>query len=190
MTLIGLTGFKGSGKDTVARFLVQQGGFKRYAFADPLKEAVAAMLRWPVEALHSEAKDQLLPGRAFQPEETPRPLYFRTPRDILQRLGTEVIREQLGPDFWIWCLEQRLREDAPERVVVTDARFLNEADWIRRRGRLWHIHRPSLQSGAAPEHASDQGLEPQPEEVEILNDKTVRALEQRVLQQLNAEDLL
>jgi hypothetical protein len=39
--IIALSGWKRSGKDTVADYLVKTHGFKRLAFADPLKESVA-----------------------------------------------------------------------------------------------------------------------------------------------------
>lgn len=41
MNIVALSGWKGSGKDLIADFLVQNYGFKRVAFADPLKDTVA-----------------------------------------------------------------------------------------------------------------------------------------------------
>lgn len=40
--LIAISGFKGSGKDTLADFLVKTHDFKRISFADPLKDLVAS----------------------------------------------------------------------------------------------------------------------------------------------------
>lgn len=39
--VLALSGFKGSGKDTVAEYLVKKYGFERISFADPLKNMVA-----------------------------------------------------------------------------------------------------------------------------------------------------
>lgn len=41
--IIGVSGFKSSGKDTVANYLVEKYNFKRISFADPLKDMVAEL---------------------------------------------------------------------------------------------------------------------------------------------------
>ena len=41
MKIVALSGWKGSGKDTLANYLVDRYGFKRLAFADPLKDMVS-----------------------------------------------------------------------------------------------------------------------------------------------------
>jgi hypothetical protein len=41
MNVVALSGWKGSGKDLVAEYLVEKYGFKRVAFADPLKNTVS-----------------------------------------------------------------------------------------------------------------------------------------------------
>jgi hypothetical protein len=57
MTLVvGVLGFKGSGKDTVGDYLVQKHGFARDSFANPLKDAVAATFNWPRAMLEGDTK--------------------------------------------------------------------------------------------------------------------------------------
>jgi hypothetical protein len=86
--LIGIAGKKRSGKDTAARALVAQLGFRQIAFADPLKALAASFLGWPVEAVRDDA---------FKEAQCLRDM---TGRELLQGLGTAV-RETFGADFWV-----------------------------------------------------------------------------------------
>ena len=49
--ILGVTGLIGSGKDTIADYLVTEHGFKRVSFAASLKDAVAAVFGWDREML-------------------------------------------------------------------------------------------------------------------------------------------
>ena len=49
--IIGVTGFIGSGKDTVANYLTTFHGFKKLSFAGSLKDAVANVFGWDREML-------------------------------------------------------------------------------------------------------------------------------------------
>lgn len=119
--IIGLTGPAGCGKDTVAWQLSSE--FTRYAFAGPLKEALAVLGIF--EPTSRAAKEEPLPGRNYS---------FRT---AAQTLGTDWARN-LDPDFWL-DLARRKTENL-NRVVYTDVRFENEATWVRNRGGvIWHI---------------------------------------------------
>ena len=54
--IIGVTGFIGSGKDTIADYLCTQHGFKRISFAASLKDAVASVFGWDREMLEGTTK--------------------------------------------------------------------------------------------------------------------------------------
>ena len=126
--LIGLAGYAGSGKDTVADILVRCGsnGFpaRRLALADPLREMVS-LFRGPIERLRVE-----------QPH-----LY----RQDMQALGA-YCRANFGSHFWIDALAKRyraVRGRVPGVVVViSDVRYTNELEWIREQGgQLWWVQR-------------------------------------------------
>ena len=57
-----------------------------------------------------------------------------TPRLALQLMGTEVMRDHFNTDIWLNSLEYRLLKQHKEDpcVVVSDARFRNELDLIKR----------------------------------------------------------
>ena len=44
--IVGIAGLIGSGKDTIADYLVNSHGFKRESFAGTLKDAVASVFGW------------------------------------------------------------------------------------------------------------------------------------------------
>jgi len=90
MRLIGLTGPAGSGKDTVARLLCEQHGFVQMAFADPLRAMLKAGLGLTDEELHRRDL-----------KEAPLEWLGKSPRQLLQTLGTEWGRQHVHPHLWL-----------------------------------------------------------------------------------------
>lgn len=131
--IIGLVGFQGSGKDTVADYLVNIHEFKRESFANTLKDAVAAVFGWDRELLEGRTKQ----SRAWreQPDEwwSDRLKMDITPRWVLQFWGTEVARRNFHDDIWIASLENKLRKITDD-VVISDCRFPNEIAAIKSAG--------------------------------------------------------
>lgn len=118
MKIIGLLGAKGSGKTTASDILVQKYGAKKYAFADPLKDIAKRVFEF--------TDDQLWGTQAAKEAVDER--YGFSPRWLLQKLGTEGIREVFGPDIWWKTCLRRIMEDKPELAVIEDFRFLNEVE--------------------------------------------------------------
>ena len=52
--IIGLVGWIGSGKNTVADILATQHEYKRDSFAAPLKDAVSNIFNWPRDILEGD----------------------------------------------------------------------------------------------------------------------------------------
>ena len=82
--LIGLTGYKGVGKDTVADYLCAKYGFIRLSFAKPLKDALAIIFGFTDEQLNGSLK------------EVKDPYWQITPREAAQFVGTELFRIHFG----------------------------------------------------------------------------------------------
>jgi hypothetical protein len=144
--LIGFAGLAGSGKSTAAKALVDQRGFVRVSFASPLRAMLGA-LGLTLEQMSTGKNDPIdwLDGK--------------TPRQLLQTLGTEWGRTLVHRDIWIRAASRhvaQLRNAGASGVVFDDVRFDNEAEMIQRAGGLViRIHRDGL---TAMGHASEAGV--------------------------------
>ena len=130
--IIGVVGFIGSGKGTVGDILEREHGYKKFAFADALKDAVAGIFLWPRGLLEGDTNA----SRAFRERVdvwwSHKLGYEVTPRLILQKFGTEACRHGIADNIWIAALEKRIH--GYDDVVITDCRFPNEIDFIRSAG--------------------------------------------------------
>ena len=132
--IIGVCGFIGSGKDTIADYLVGFHGYRRDSFAGTLKDAVAAVFGWDRELLEGRTPE----ARAWREQvdtwwATRLAMPNLTPRWVLQYWGTEVCRRAFHDDIWIAALEARLSRRS-DNTVISDVRFPNEINSIRRAG--------------------------------------------------------
>lgn len=172
--IIGLCGAAGSGKNAVAGILSILYGFKSLALADPLYDAVAAITGLTVK----ELQDRRL-------KEQPIDWIGKSPRQLLQSLGTEWGRGMVSESLWVDHLFRRLDglTAAGVDAVVTDVRFDNEARLLRERynARIWQVIRPSgTVAGAAMQHASEAGISPELIDVTIGNSSGLTYLRQIV----------
>jgi len=131
--IIGICGFIGSGKDTIADYLVNLHHFRRESFANSLKDAVAQVFGWDRTMLEGRTK-QAREWREVRDEWWSNRLGLNiTPRWVLQQWGTEVCRRGFHDDIWIAALENKLR-NSQDDVVISDCRFPNEITAIRAAG--------------------------------------------------------
>lgn len=132
--IIGVCGFIGSGKDTIADYLVNIHGFRRESFANSLKDAVAAVFGWDRIMLEGRTRQAREWREQVDPWWSQRlNMPNLTPRWVLQNWGTEVCRQGFHDDIWIASLENKLRT-VQDEVVISDCRFPNEIAAIRRLG--------------------------------------------------------
>jgi hypothetical protein len=132
--IIGVCGFIGSGKDTVADYLTNFHGFRRESFANTLKDAVAQVFGWDrtmLEGRTKSAREWREQVDTWWAERLNMP--HLTPRWILQYWGTEVCRKSFHDDIWIASLENKLR-NSKDDIVISDCRFPNEIKSIRNAG--------------------------------------------------------
>ena len=132
--IIGICGFIGSGKDTIADYLVNLHHFRRESYANTLKDAVSAVFGWDRTMLEGRTKqarewrEQIDPWWAERLD-----IPHLTPRWILQNWGTEVCRRGFHDDIWIASLENKLRASTDD-IVISDCRFPNEIAAIKKAG--------------------------------------------------------
>lgn len=165
--LIGLySSAPASGKTTLADALWKL-GYQTSKFAGPLKRMTAALLR---EIDYSP--ERIRAAIEGSEKNTPIPdLGNRTPRDLMQTLGTEWGRDCVAPDLWVHLT---LRHAASLRasgvgVVCDDMRFPNEAAALRAAGGiLVRIDRPGT---VCPNgHVSEGGLDSYTFDLVLTND--------------------
>ena len=132
--IIGVCGFIGSGKDTVADYLTNFHGFRRESFANSLKDAVAQVFGWDRTMLEGRTKQAREWREQVDPWWAERlNMPNLTPRWVLQYWGTEVCRKAFHDDIWIASLENKLRNSTDD-IVISDCRFPNEIKSIKDAG--------------------------------------------------------
>lgn len=121
MLLIGLSGKRGSGKDTAVDYLKERYGFQRMAFADNVRRACQAVFFMTDEQLNGRLK------------ETPDLYWDMTPRYAMQHLATEGMRHVFGDNVWI---KSMFRDDTWSMIdtAISDVRFLSEIEAVKARG--------------------------------------------------------
>jgi len=160
--LIGLAGRARSGKDTAAQHLVNNHGFQSYAFADPLRDGLMHILNLSPCDFEGEQKEQALPWLG------------RSPRELMQSLGTEWGRNSVHPELWLLLAAQNLDllariHDNAHGFVVSDVRFNNEAEFIRKRGGVV-LHMDRVVASPVKLHSSENGIHVAPGDLRLTND--------------------
>ena len=144
--IIGIAAKARSGKDSVASVLIENCGYMRYGFSDPIKRALADWMGLSVIEIEMRKREDAI-------------------RKALQFIGTDVGRKMLGKDIWINYLKPRAMGALKIGycVVVPDVRFCNEADAIRDWGGVvWGVRRPNNEDelkGDLALHASESEVE-------------------------------
>ena len=164
--IIGLSGYARSGKDEIAKILVEKFGFKRRAFADPIRSFVTKVN--PIlESGHrlNEVVKEFGWELAKSRTET---------RRLLQEVGLAG-RELIDEDVWIKAAFKDINHYM-DNVVVSDVRFKNEAEFIRKeQGRVWRVLREGV--GPVNNHISETELDGAYFEAYVPNNGTLEELE-------------
>lgn len=161
--IIGLCGAAGSGKNTVGELICGIADAKWLSFAEPIYAAVAAITGMTAE----EFSDRTVKERPIE-------WLGKSPRELLQTLGTEWGRNSVHQEIWIRRAMRRA-ERMGGLVVITDVRYDNEAEAIRASGGVvWEIRRQG--AGIPGGHASEAGVADDLIDLRIENDGTVGSL--------------
>jgi hypothetical protein len=133
--IIGLTGYKGVGKDTAGEYLTTL-GYERLSFADGVRDLC--------EAINPNVGGVLLADHIIDVGWE----HFKVwgdGRRLLDNCGKGV-RDIIGEDSLVRAAARKVKPD--RSYVITDLRFPNEADWVAAQGGvLWRIIRPGSKCG-------------------------------------------
>ena len=171
--IVGICGDIGSGKDTVADHLVKEHGFQRLGLADVLKELIVHTLRLERRYLFGTQADKNEPipklgkvallFKIFGEPWTTRVGCRWTGRFLAEFIGTDCFRS-IYPNVWLDHVEVKVEKDRYQeslslstsaRHVISDVRFMNEVEMVRRLGgQIWETVRPDS-PGERTGHVSD-----------------------------------
>lgn len=170
LPVIGFMGKMRAGKDTAADSLAREHMFHRMSFADSLKAMLAAGF----------------PGIDFNGGDREAAIEWlgKSPRQLMQTLGTEWGRELAHQNLWVLLLNERWKAAKQENalgLVISDVRFPNEAEWVLQQGGLLiEIVRPGRHPISG--HASETSNLDHLPKVRITNDGTVPQLRAKARQ--------
>jgi len=147
--IIGLSGYAQSGKDEVAKILVEEYGYTRIAFADKIRELLYEMNPNYHDTLLQQAVDRLGWDEVKKDQAV---------RRMMQNLGVGA-RKMFGDGFWV--SQVFFGYDWKIPTVVTDVRFQNEANllkkWTPDDTQIWRVKRPGVE--AVNSHISEHDLD-------------------------------
>lgn len=149
--IIGLCGLIGSGKDTVAKYLIEKHNFRKFSFASKLKDIVSILFCWDRNLLEGlteesrlfrETKDIWWTTKLNFKNRSNNEVISITPRFVLQFYGTDLFRKKFHDDFWVYSLEKELSKYNNEKIVITDCRFNNELNMLaEKNANIYQINR-------------------------------------------------
>lgn len=173
--IVALCGCKRVGKDTVADHLVNNHGFVKRSIANPLKEMCRQAFGLCDDDVHSDAKD--VPNAK---------LFGKTPRDVLQYVGTELMQlklqefmPEMGRNVWInKTIHDMTTDEGHDKFVISDVRFPHELAALRNASGFRDlisvkIERAGIDRGSHVAENSLQGVET---DYTIHNDATIDEL--------------
>jgi hypothetical protein len=176
--IIALCGNKRVGKDTIAKYLVENYNFKRYGFADPIRESCKIIFLWDDDWIdnHKEEID---------------PRWGISYRDIAQIMGTELFQykvpellpefnKKIGKTLWVTRFEESYIKNKSIDYVISDLRFIHEYEAIKKHNNTYivKVKRPSIVNGDM--HKSEKEVDKILCDFELLNDSTEEVLKSNV----------
>ena len=178
MKIIGLSGYKRSGKSSVAKILVEDHGFMQLSLAEPLKKMLVSLYH------SANVTDSTLIWDKLEGDlkETYCEILGTTPRYAMQTLGTEW-RMMFNEHLWINILINKIKAYDYPNIVISDVRFPVEVALISKEFdgfKLWNITRPGY---GGTSHSSEQDISVLADTL-ISNDSSLDELKNKVKREL------
>lgn len=168
MSIIGLTGNKKTGKNTVSNFLVESHGYIKIAFADFIKNALKELFDWDDESFNQKNKELV-------------DTYWNvSPKKMCQEIGTEFLRIQCKD---LISLDFNLPNGTPYQgtfhikrvnkeiikllninpninIIFSDIQFQDELDYIKKLGgKIIRLNRNSTKKNEFNNHISEKNIQ-------------------------------
>lgn len=204
MIIIGLTGYKQSGKTSAAEILVKDHGFQEVRFAEPLKRMLINLdpvVGATMDPDHCDCDDCYTANNGdvihlsdlynwgFDDEDIKMSRYGDEVRRLWERFGTEVMRAE-DPNYWVRQAANKIEAEyhkGQTRFVVSDVRFPNEAEFIYSYNRIghaasvWNIARDeAVPEEGEPKHAAESYVGQLGEAITVVNNGSFQELDEAV----------
>lgn len=188
--IIGIIGKKGVGKDTLVDYLIKEFNLEKYSFADPLKRTLIQMFCLKPEQVYQQELKEVIDPR-----------WGIAPREMMQVFGTDMIQNNINkffPNlktqprlFWVKHFinnyQERLKNESDLKIIISDVRFLHEANALKEIGAiLIRLTRPKKSNQEEDiqkkfnQHSSEVELDDYQEiDYEIINDSDLESLFQK-----------
>lgn len=205
--IVAFSGRKFAGKDTAAEALIKYYKFKRIGLADKLKDICSDVFTIPREDMDNpDLKEKTFPipisvtpihidtllrtlqrdGYTFNYDEKYETIFksfqgtaLKSIRDMLQVIGTDICRTYIKDDIWLDYIQDFVKGGNGD-IVITDARFKNERDYLKKIGAiLVLVKRPGLENTST--HISENQLgEDIDYDVIVTNSDTITAMQSEI----------
>jgi hypothetical protein len=171
--IIAICGAKRSGKDVLAKYLINLYNYEKLSFAEPLKKAVKELFNFNDIQVGIDEENAIGNEKDIIDDR-----WGITPRKALQYFGTEIMQykmNELIPNinrgFFADILLSKIVEN--KNYVISDLRFLHEYEKIKGLNIvIIKVVRPSLVK-IRDIHISENEYEQIPCNIEILNEGTI-----------------
>lgn len=140
-----ILGLNGDKENEVAAYLIKEHGFERRAFADPMKQSIAALLDIPFHEIDKHKDNDNIEVRVanYSDPQSPYGYSGTTFHEFISRFA-DSHREVFGNDFWLDFTLPTNDFYSGKSIVVTDMRHDNEAIRVRSCGGFRvHVENPS-----------------------------------------------
>ncbi|NCA22271.1 MAG: hypothetical protein EBS86_14175, partial [Crocinitomicaceae bacterium] len=163
--IIGLNGLAGSGKDTIADFLVEYYNFKKLSFATVLKHIIAIIFSWNREKLDGlTEQDRLWRETTDEWWSSALNIPNFTPRYAMQNIGTNLFRHHFNNNIWILSMQRKIEiflQSKKENIVITDCRFENEIEFVKKIGGIVVLVKRNTSQVSKMTHESERETDTQ-----------------------------
>ena len=142
--IIGICGFQGAGKDTMANILIEKYGFIKFSYASTLKDVISILFGWPRQLLEGDTTESRIWRETVDDWWSAKlDIPQLTPRMVMQKIGTDLFRKHFNENIWIYIVEKKIMDiGLSKNIIITDCRFPNEIELLRNLGgQIIHIHK-------------------------------------------------
>jgi hypothetical protein len=179
MKVIAICGYKRSGKDSIANFLVATYGYTPLKIAEGLKSMIKTMFDFTDDQL--EVTKDIIDER-----------WGITPRRAMQFFGTEIMQQEVqkllpdvGRSFWMRKITNTLANASDnEKFVISDMRFYHEYEALKDfYPYIIKVTNPNVK--CVDTHCSETEFATIPHHIEVINDGTLEALYEKITHIIN-----